>query len=546
VNLFDGIFFLVFLLISMAHLLGRLAPEYPHVFLYSDAANIAGFAAARDHPLRFSRDAILGDEENFRIYFTVHIPLLRALYRVTGEYGVAFISMLGLHVFLQAVGFYVLARTLIGSRYWAGLVALATLMTVQMNLGEFWGVDDHPVPRFTFQVFLPYLLAGALHWRSKPAAWPWLAAAAGLLFFVHPVSAPLWGLALWLGMWAFLPNGWPLGRKVRQMALVAGVFLAASAPFLVHYLANHAQGDTGVDAERVYEIMESRFAEGYLDIPEAVRGFVSTWGNRHIYGRWLFWAWAGAGALFILVVRAEKRKDLAVVGLWASGLLVCGVVIPLVEQSLLRPLGRVPVEVDLVRGLRYLIPLMLALCYWSLAELSKEARKRGVRGVPVAAGLFGACALAVWTHWHKPAPMVHALSCLRSGDLVCADANWQQARDVLEAVRGLTPEDATILPLGYALQIRYYALRPVVFCEKDGGILAYTNHARLLGWRSAQLEISSVLATPDEAARYGRLVELARDLGADFLLWRSDGPLPAVSVADIVWKGHGYVLSKVG
>src|SRR5688572_18610461 len=82
--------------------------ERPFVTLGGDAGNIASFAAAWDNPGAFKGDEALGDPGNFRFYATIHIPLLRVLRPLYGDYGSAFMAMLGLHVFLQGLGFYAL------------------------------------------------------------------------------------------------------------------------------------------------------------------------------------------------------------------------------------------------------------------------------------------------------------------------------------------------------------------------------------------------------------------------------------------------------
>ncbi|MDO8559756.1 MAG: hypothetical protein Q7S23_01825, partial [bacterium] len=198
---------------AVAWQFGRWQGAYPFAFLSGDSANIAGFAAALDHPGNFTGDAILSDPANFRFYQTIHLPLIRALTKITGDYGTSFIWLLGWHVLVQAVGFYILGRILFHRRYWAALYAIMTLVPVQLNL-EFWGAWSDPLPRFSFQALLPYLLAAALRWRSSPIAWPWLMAAAGVLVYVHPVSAPGWGLALWLGFVWGAPAAWSYQKKM--------------------------------------------------------------------------------------------------------------------------------------------------------------------------------------------------------------------------------------------------------------------------------------------------------------------------------------------
>ena len=47
---------------------------------------------------------------------------------------------------------------------------------------------------------------------------------AGVLVFVHPVSTPAWGLALWLGFIPFLPIGWSLRKRIGVMFALALLF----------------------------------------------------------------------------------------------------------------------------------------------------------------------------------------------------------------------------------------------------------------------------------------------------------------------------------
>jgi hypothetical protein len=200
--------------------------------LDGDAANIATFAAARDHPHLFDGDEVLGIPGLSRWYPTIHVPFVRAFARITGDYGTALQAPLGLHVFLQGVGFYLFGRVLFESRYWAFLLAIVTFMRVDVNLGELWGVYSYPLPRVTFQSLLPFLAAAAYYWRATPRMWPAIMVAAGLLIYIHPVSTPAWGLALWLGFLPFLPARWSPTRSSLVMLGLGGVFFLVTLPLL--------------------------------------------------------------------------------------------------------------------------------------------------------------------------------------------------------------------------------------------------------------------------------------------------------------------------
>src|SRR6266487_2030176 len=91
INWADGAIVLVFLLLALMHHYGRFGGAYPFattngfVYLEGDAANIASLAAGWDHPELFRGDELLADQRNFRNYFTLHVPVIRGLTRITGE-----------------------------------------------------------------------------------------------------------------------------------------------------------------------------------------------------------------------------------------------------------------------------------------------------------------------------------------------------------------------------------------------------------------------------------------------------------------------------
>ena len=188
------------------------------VILSGDGGNIASYAAALDHPGWFSSDPVLGNSNNIGIYATIHIPLIRLLDRLTGDYGLAYTWLVFPETFLQLLGFYILGRVLFKNRSWAFLLAFLTaMMVINIGLGEIWGVWRDALPRVTFQSLLPFLLALVLVWKDRPGRWPWLMIIGGLLVYVHPISAPAWGFAIWLSLWLLHPKGWNWKRRILVM-----------------------------------------------------------------------------------------------------------------------------------------------------------------------------------------------------------------------------------------------------------------------------------------------------------------------------------------
>lgn len=545
-NIVDGLTSLGFALFSVIYFLGRWKGASPFIFLGGDAANIASFAAAWDHPNLFLGDQALGNPSNFRFYATIHIPIIQALFRITRDYGSAFIYLLAPHVFIQTLGFYILGRVVFQSRYWAVLLAIITLVPVWLNLGEYWGIYSDPQPRFSFQALLPYLLAATFYWGQEPSSWPWLMAGTGSLIYVHPVSTPGWGLAIWLGFWAFKPASYSFKKQLAYMLFAGAVFLAVALPWLIHYLNNHAHGATA-NYKEIYEIMINVFGKGYLDLPLAIKEFISLmWQNGLL-------PLASVSFPLILWLRREDRQTLLLVSLWLVGILIAAIAIPMTEQLIARAFNLIPVQLDLVRGLRYVVPILLLLCLWSLVEIAKKYGNQRI------VATLGALLVILWAY--QPTPdflrvssiISELLQCWRQGSLVCMNFADSQSLEALETISRLTPPSSGILPLGeiaqsYSLAIRYYALRPVVYSYKDAGVLGYANHAEFIEWYQKTQKMKEIEKEKNSQVQIQEVRKLSQELGSQYCL--IDNSLSLISNSDlnrknIIYKNHFLSLIKI-
>src|SRR5919199_1777723 len=467
-NIVDGLTILGFALFSVIYFLGRWKGAYPFIFLGGDAANIASFAAAWDHPKLFLGDQALGNPSNFRFYATIHIPILQALFRITRDYGSAFISLLAPHIFIQTLGFYLFGRLVFQSRYWAILLAIVTLAPVWLNLGEYWGISPDPQPRFSFQALLPYILAATFYWGQQPSSWPWLMAATGSLIYVHPVSTPGWGLAIWLGFLALKPVYYSFKKQLAYMLMAGVVFLGVGLPLLIYYLSNHAHGATA-NYKEIYELMITYFGEGYLDIPWAIKEFILL--------------------------------------MWQKGLL------PFFTVSL-------PLILWLRREDRQTV---LLVSLWLLVEIAKKYGNTRIIAV------IGALLVILWAYQPKPdfvrtgLIFSELLQCWRQGNLVCMNVADSRSLEALEAISRLTPPTSRILPLGeiaqaYSLAIRYYALRPVVYSYKDVGVLGYANHAEFIKWHQKNHKMKKIEKEKNSQIQLQEVKKLSQELGAQYCL----------------------------
>ena len=235
--------------------------------LDSDAGMIASFVVALEEPEHFARDPLLHDPRNFDYYATLQVPVVRALSRLTGDIGRAFILPTAPLIFAQLLGFYLLGRVLLHQRGLALVLSLVTLPVMNVPaIGDYWGTMGFTTPRDWFQAFLPYLLAAALRFGARPGAWLGVMFGAGLLMYVHPVSAPAWAAALWLSMAWALPATLGLRRRAAWMIAAGTMSAIAALPFVVTYMTAHEHGAT-TDYAETYAIIAYRFLPGLLDLP---------------------------------------------------------------------------------------------------------------------------------------------------------------------------------------------------------------------------------------------------------------------------------------
>jgi hypothetical protein len=511
INAWDILAAILFAAASVAYFYLRWQGATPFVFLNSDAANISCFAAGRDHPGLFARDALLGNPDNFYYYSTIHIPLLRALVHVFGDYGTAFLAMLAPHVFVQLLGFYVLGRIVFKDRFWALLLVLITLRPIPTGIGaDFWGIYGDAIPRITFQAVFPWILAAAWRWRERPKSWPWILVAAGLLMYAHPVSAPALGFSLWLGFWFFMPRTWRMPRRLGYMLFLGLVFLAATYPFTRNYVSNHSYGSS-FDYDTIFKIMRFRFNTIFMDVPYAI-------GNsaRRLVESMLL-PLATVSGILLWRANGRTRQGVILCTAWIAGYLFVSMPLPLAEHTICRALKIIPLEIDLIRNVRFIYPIGLMMCLWGMLEIRRTHPAPNVRRAALAAAIIGVMGWSVINRppWlvDKPAQIIRPLA---------PRPAHPHARDMIGAltfIRDHTPPGSAFVPTSHVnpLAIRYFALRPVLLCAKDGGPFAYVNHEMLVEWYENFKVMQRVDETQNPQMRLRGYATLARDLDADYL-----------------------------
>lgn len=499
----------VFLFMSVGVVALIRAGRTPFVFLSSDAANIATCMIAREKPALFVGDSLFGDFRNFRLYWTIHFLVYPPLMKALGSYEEVFLAFHAAQLWIQALGFFWFGMIVLRRRRLA--FAMAAVLTFwhfdSPGLGDGWGLFPDAIPRTTFQVIVPFLMVGMLRAMGDIRRWAWLVCLAGATAYVHPVSAPAWMLATVICSTSAFPASWSMARRV---AVLTGYsFLAALVvlPFALHYLGNHIHGETP-DYSTVMEVMRARFSIGLMNVPGAVRWLVFT-----MY-MMLLTAFMVASATIGGVRDVARTPAIRLLVMLVLGIVIGAALIPWLDQVIMAQLQLLPLQIELVRSIRFL-PMLVIVAAFVVGEMAYEKLRltRGIRAchvftvgccliaflVVVASGVTMSVLAypreageALRRPWARPLQKAGigspSLRWMMSGGR--DDALSEVDRSAIEAyvfLRDRVAEGGRVLLLAdiAPLPIRYFSQRPIVYSHKEGGAFAYSNHEALLRWRAA-------------------------------------------------------------
>jgi len=546
-NLPDWLAIILFFIFALLYQLSLSARGFPTIILGGDAANIASFAAGRAYPQLFINDAILGNLNNIGLYVTIHLPITIFLEKILGNFGLAYSVLLFPHVFMQYFSYYLLGRVLFHNRYWALLFTLAVSAPLSLAGGELWGVTGDGMPRFTYQVLIPFLMILMLTtWSERPQRWPWMMVAAGLLAFIHPVSTPAWAFALWLGFWPIMPIAYDMRRKLGEMIKLGLVLALALVPYITIYLTYKKGGQGSGDYDMVYYILTNYFPYDLLNIPGAL---ITLFTATSQYGL----LWYGLAGLFLtFILFRSERGRLGQMLTWMAGISFVTLLVPFVEQSIERSLRIIPIQTELMRGHRYLVPFLFIFWFYPLAQLTLRAQRKILTGTVFAVGTLS---VVLWLGFNPPDPFIQArtsLDCLAQGRIICPTQTGYA--DALSYIREETPQNAQFVVFltnrWSGIEVRYLGLRPMAYAYKDRGQLTFTNLEALKTWfyflqRENQIYSRKISPTLDIAEE--RMLDFAKDAEANYMLTDFTFPpevLKKMGVS-IVYQNQGYSILQI-
>lgn len=520
INYFDLVIAIGFILISLLYFFNPCQGNYHYIELSGDAATITSIAAAYDHPELFKGDLLYGDNNLYKFYSTIHIPLIRFIEKFTNNYSLSYMLLIIPHIFFQLLGFYLLGRILFNNRFWALFLALITFIPISLDQ-ELWGIWI-PYARILFQTFLPYLWSLAFIWRNKPDKWIWLMIFSGLLVYVHPFSGLIWGFCIWLGFLFFIPKNKTILQKMSILLGLGLIFIIIIVPYTYIFLPSHQIG-VSQEYEFIIHILKTFFPPNIFDVPAVILGFIKiTLMNGVLPIGFL-------SIIILFYIKNKERSDINLTIIWIFGILLVSIAIPFFERLIERIFRLIPIEVVLTRGLRYVYPLLLLFFVWALNEIFQRARNRTISSVVIAIGILFLCIYGISQRdyflfaWQKLDYLFF------QGKPVCP---LNEVKDkAIYLINKSTPPGSKILAYTWKgiettefYEIRYAALRPLVFNFKDSGFLWYSNYEKLKVWYDIYWSLVKIHENfPEPCERLSKLIDLQKKLQADYLFVDSNG-----------------------
>lgn len=495
----------------------------PFIVLNADSGNVTSFLAAWLQPELFATDLVLDDRAKYGVYVTLVLPVVAFIHLFEPDLGRAFAYQMWPLVFFHMLGFYVLGRRLLGGRGYAALLACITLVPVWTIPGELWGMNDVPLVRMAYASVFPWLLVLCLTCYEQPRRVYVVALAAGLASYVHLVSGPSVAGACFVGLLALRPAGVDAWSWLVRLAGAAAAYLVCVAPYVYVYLSAFPSG--AADGELTATLQSW---SAYVDLGAGLgtlmdageRGRVA-WG-----GRWIVWL-AGAVGLIVGAFTLHDRQRLyRFLLLLTVGLALTSVGVTYVDQTVNGWFGRNPVQVDLQRNARYLLPLLLIgllfLIQFGWRSIRRAPAVKGVRGINVLVVLFVFASLSrfavPYVNLFLPGMMWIEFSDASSRLQAQAGRGATQA---LGYLRDLPHGSTKVLPIAddvLALAIRYAAQKPVVWAAKDQNLLVYTSHPQITRWVQLGDLVSDFRYAGDVTAAASAVCSLVRTSDADLVL----------------------------
>lgn len=436
----------------------------------SDLATYAQGMAQSLHPGLFASDPVLNSVSPANSIHTIERML--GAWLTPGDSAPTGLFRAGaLAVFCFYAGWYGLGRWLYGAPRLGALLAVSVGITFWVGWGTFWGIGhSQPIPRVFFAACMPFLLWLFLLGMNRAALRPAAMLMTGLAMWVHGVSALNCGAMFFMAYLLCRSPGAGPARHLGICLLCLAAFLAPVLLFLWPSLGQ-ARSFSAEELAIFQEMFSLRWAEDFAGLGQRLRVFFLSPNPVIILAGFGICAW------LVSLPRAAGREKQLLRACPAFVLaLGCVVAVCWLETSYAPSLGRLPMGHELVRGLRFLVPLSF-LCIVCALHLYLSAT---VQRILLAVIIGGVLILSAETQYmaaqyslaqRLPARLAAALPLAAEGEKLRAEA--LEHKKTLEAVAAVVPQGEAIYDTREDMALRYMAMRPLAHAFKDGYVFFY-------------------------------------------------------------------------
>lgn len=526
----DAVFILLIFLYALACWRGALEMSANGAILDSDLQTYAQAMAGEARPELFANDPALADRTPANSIPNLQRALASLLLQGDG-YAAALLASGAIAIFVFYSGWYLFGRIVFRYPSLAAILSLAMGVTVWIGWGTFWGIThSDPVPRVFFAAIFPFLLLLALAGAKRPSLRPLAMLACGLAMWAHGVSALNCGAMFFTAFLLLKSPRLSWGGHFANLALCLAAFFI---PVLYFLWPSLFQGRSFAADELALfqEFFSVRWQSDYSDFGGRLLRFFSLSNPPFLI------LLAGAGC-WLLIIKNCKGNLKELCRMFPCFILALALVVCFcwAEGALAPKLGRLPLGHELIRGLRFCVPLAWIMMTGLLAVYMPNIVWRASL-LAIAASLllyttdrqYAAAQLAVTKYTGISLPLSLSAEEERS--------RAEETRKLAEMIKKRVPEGEAVFSDEDLMPVRYLALRPLAYSFKDGYIHYYNkDYPRAAQW----LKIEKITrSSPDASA------EAWLESGAPWFVSRKAGAENVLApYADFVESSGPWLLYK--
>jgi len=506
--------------------------------LRSDQHNIASFAAAQEHPERYVNDILLSDPVNYKWYTPLYVAAIKYITRLTGSYAATFVALIIPTVTLFLSGIYFLLRYLTQNRLLSvGLAFIFTVALVRIPLGGDWNIIEasHMRPNNQFIALLPWTLLLAIWSRNHVAFWPLVGAVSASLLYVHPVSAPAWGFAVFGGLLWASKEYYDIKTRIVWLLLLAIVAVLIIAPYFIIFTGTYSGKQPPPDQyETIYNFAAQRLIPGSLDLGLLLKNLFK-YARRHdtrFFTLFLL-IWAVTGQIFAW---KDDRKTRTIARFLILGLvfyMFVTVVIPLADQIISARLRRMPFEIDLARGLKFWPWWLLLLGAPGFQRLQKSvlASKKCPQYLARSLTIIIVCIALLVSNSLITRNIRNFLRRTRTNPEFAKE--MEATDELISFIEQNTPTNATFFGKCWPIWLRHTPGRGVLLTWKDSGAFICANY-------DALRKFIDLWNQQEQANTIEQIYTFCKRYGVDYLLLESQD-IPVIDsdrilFSNTMWK----------